>query len=220
MFDELIKRKTPNPAKLLSYGFTTNGDCFQYSTEVCGGTFLLTLQIDENGSFDTDLIETESGEVYVLYKTGAAGSFVGEIRTTIEQVVSDIVQECYEPRIFKTEQAQMIIGFVRETYGDELEFLWTKFPDNAVWRRKDNKKWYGAVLTVSGKKIGLKSDKMEEIIDLRMSAEDAETVLARAHYYPGWHMNKKSWYTLVLDGSIADDELKQRIRESFDLAGK
>ena len=38
-------------------------------------------------------------------------------------------------------------------YCDELEFLWQKFPDNAVWRRKDNKKWYGALLTVSKEKL-------------------------------------------------------------------
>ncbi len=33
-------------------------------------------------------------------------------------------------------------------------------------------------------------------------------------------MNKKSWYTFVLNGSIPDEELKERIRESYKLAGK
>ena len=37
---------------------------------------------------------------------------------------------------------------------------------------------------------------------------------------PGWHMNKKSWYTLVLDGPIADEEIKLRITESYELAKK
>lgn len=220
MFDELIKKKKPVIENLISYGFVASGDCFHYSKEICNGEFLLTIQIDQNGCFDTVLIEKESGEVYILYKTNATGTYVGEIRSTIEQVLNDIVQKCYETEIFETAQAQMIIKYVRETYGDELEFLWTKFPNNAVWRRKDNKKWYGAMLTVSGKKIGLKSDKIEEIIDLRMFPEESATVLSREHYYPGWHMNKKSWYTLVLDGSITDDELKKRVRESFDLAGK
>lgn len=114
----------------------------------------------------------------------------------------------------------MIIRYVRESFGDELEFLWTKFPDNAVWRRKDNRKWYGAVLTVVGRKIGLDTDKVVEIIDLRMDPSDVETVLSRAHYYPGWHMNKKNWYTVVLDGSIPDEELKERIMESYELAGR
>ena len=220
MFDEIIKRKKPISKKLVSYGFIRNGDFFQYDTEILNGEFILTIQIGTDNKVETNLIEKETGEEYVLYKTNASGAYVGQIRTTIEQVLSDIVQNCYETAIFKTPQAQMVIEFVRELYGDELEFLWAKFPDNAVWRRKDNMKWYGAILTVAGTKIGLESDKIEEIIDLRMNPVEAETILSREHYYPGWHMNKKSWYTLVLNGSIPDKELKERMKESYKLAGK
>lgn len=98
----------------------------------------------------------------------------------------------------------MAIEYVRKIYGDELEFLWTKFPDNAVWRRKDNHKWYDAVLTVNGRKIGLNTDKIVEIIDLRMEVAYRVNILSKEHYYLGWHMNKKSWYILVLDDCISD----------------
>ncbi len=220
MFEEITKGKKPIPEKLVSYGFKGDGDFFQYFTEILSGAFALTVQIGADNIIKTDLIEKETGESYILYKINASGGYVGEIRSAIEQILCDIVQNCYETAIFKTVQAQMAIEFVREIYGDEPEFLWTKFPDNAIWRRKDNKKWYGAILTVAGKKIGLKSDGIEEIIDLRMNPAEAETILSRDDYYPGWHMNKKSWYTLVLNGSIPDEELKERIRESYKLAGK
>lgn len=220
MFEELIKRKKPILPQLASYGFVRNGDFFQYSTDIFSGTFTLTVQIGTDNTLITDLIEKETGEAYILYKTNASGAYVGEVRTAIEQVIRDIVQNCCETAVFKTPQTQMVIEFVREIYGDELEFLWTKSPENAVWRRKDNKKWYGAILTVAGTKIGLETDKIEEIIDLRMNPAEAETILSRKHYYPGWHMNKKSWYTLVLNGSIPDEELKERIKESYQLAGK
>jgi len=75
--------------------------------------------------------------------------------------------------------------------GDELEFLWTKFPDNAVWRRKDNSKWYGAILTVSRNKLGLSSNEVAEIIDLRLEKEQMSKTIDNEHYFPGWHMNKK-----------------------------
>ena len=114
----------------------------------------------------------------------------------------------------------MVCEFIRNTYGDELEFLWPKSPKNAVWRRKDSRKWYGAVLTTAGNKVGLETSDIVEIIDLRMKKEQAEEVLARKHYYPGWHMNKKSWYTVVLDESVPDEELQRRIQESYELAKK
>ena len=220
MFEEFTKRKKPIPEKLTAYGFEKEGNMFRYSREIRDGEFTLTLEIGKDGAIGTELIEKETGEEYVLYKTNASGAYVGGIRAAIGEVVGDVTGKCYETSVFRTEQAQMLREFVRETFGDELEFLWTQFPDNAVWRRKDNRKWYGAILTVEGRKLGLESERIEEIVDLRMDPKEAEEILSRANYYPGWHMNKKSWYTLILDGSISDGELKERLGESYRLAGK
>lgn len=220
MFEEIFKRKRPVFENLVSYGFRREGNSYQFITDIQDGEFVLTIQIDTDGIVTTDLREKDTGEIYALYKTNAIGAYVGKIRADIEQILCDIVQHCYVTEIFKTEQAQMAIEFVRKKYGDELEFLWTKFPDNAVWRRKDNKKWYGAILTVQGNKIGLDINEIVEIIDLRMPPDQASQILNRTHYYPGWHMNKKSWYTLVLNGSVSDDEIRMRIQESYQLAVK
>ena len=37
---------------------------------------------------------------------------------------------------------------------------------------------------------------------------------------PGWHMNKKNWYTIILDGRIQTEEVCTRIDESYRLAKK
>jgi predicted DNA-binding protein (MmcQ/YjbR family) len=37
---------------------------------------------------------------------------------------------------------------------------------------------------------------------------------------PGYHMNKKHWNTIILDGSIPDDEIFTMISESYDLVVK
>lgn len=218
MFEDIFKRKQPVPDKLKAYGFHTTGEYFIYNTLVYNDLFSLTVFVKPDGEINTKLTEKETGEEYILYKTNASGEYVGTIREEIKTILSNIVQECCEPAVFKTAQAKMLIQFVKATYGDELEFLWQKFPDNAVWRRKDNSKWYGIILTVSGRKIGLDTDEILEIIDLRMDSKNVEQILSQKNYYPGWHMNKKSWYTLVLDGSIADEELKEKIAESYALA--
>lgn len=220
MFEDIFERKKCNIEKMFVYGFDIKDGGWIYETNIMDGAFRLSVFIGENGDVDTNLLEIENSEPYILYKTNASGAYVGEIRTAVEAVLTDIANTCYDVSVFKTKQAQMAIEYVRKKYGDELEFLWTKFPDNAVWRRKDNQKWYGAILTVTGNKIGLDTDETVEIMDLRMKAENREAILSRAHYYPGWHMNKKSWYTLVLDNCIADEEIKLRITESYELAKK
>ena len=34
---------------------------------------------------------------------------------------------------------------------------------------------------------------------------------------PGWHQNKEHWNTIILDGSIPDEDVKRMIAESYDL---
>jgi O-6-methylguanine DNA methyltransferase len=34
---------------------------------------------------------------------------------------------------------------------------------------------------------------------------------------PGWHQNKEHWNTIILDGTIPDEEIKRMISESYDL---
>lgn len=37
---------------------------------------------------------------------------------------------------------------------------------------------------------------------------------------PAYHMNKNHWNSVILDGSVPEDELKKMIAESYSLCGK
>ncbi|MBQ2618079.1 MAG: MmcQ protein, partial [Oscillospiraceae bacterium] len=53
------------------------------------------------------------------------------------------------------ELRNQIFAYAEETYGTQPEYLWPRFPDCAVLRRGDNRKWYGIVMDVSREKLGL-----------------------------------------------------------------
>ena len=220
MFDELFRRRTIDIQKAILFGFVQSNSNYIYETDIIDGSFLLQIVITPDGNIDTKLTEKAIGDEYVLYKTNATGSFVGEVRKAIEAILKQVADQCYNTDIFKSAQAKEIICYVREKYGDELEFLWEKFPDNAIWRRKDNEKWYGALLTVKASKLGLDDDKSIEILDLRIKTEDIETTVDYQRFFAGYHMNKKHWYTLLLDGSTPIEEICNRIDESYILAKK
>ncbi len=38
-----------------------------------------------------------------------------------------------------------------------------------------------------------------------------------ASVIPGWHQNKKYWNTIILDGTVPEEEIKRMIAESYDL---
>lgn len=220
MFEDIFYKKKRNRNKLIRFGFAAKENRWVYDTAIMNGTFTLQVAVLENGCVDTELAEAETKEPYILYKTDAAGAFVGEVRAEIEAVLRQIAEECFEPSVFQSEQTLQIIDYVRDTYGDELEFLWPKFSDNAVWRRKDSSKWYGIVLTVSKRKLGLSTDEIAEILDLRLEQEQMSGTVDHQRYFPGWHMNKKSWYTIILDDSVPTEEICSRIDESYRLANK
>ncbi len=218
---EIFRRKSANFAKLSNFGFSRNQNQYIYKAIMPSCGFSLTVTISLNGEINTQVVDPASNDEYILHLTnGAVGSFVGNVKSDYEQILTAIAEQCFEPDIFQTEQAKKLIDYVGFTYGDELEYLWRKFPDNAIWRRRDTQKWYGAILTVSKRKLGIDSDEKVEIIDLRAIPATLETLIDHKHYFPGWHMNKKNWYTIVLDGSVSLEELCQRIDQSYLLATK
>lgn len=215
MFEDIFLRKKAVPERLKSYGFQKIRSGYRYSTNILDNAFTLKITIGKGIVPDTKLTEIAVGEEYVLYKTDAVGTFVGEVRTAVTNILQDIADRCYETAVFKAEQSVALIAYVREKYGDELEYLWDKFSDNAVWRRNDNKKWYGALLSVSRRKLGIPFDEIVEIIDLRTTPEEIENIIDNTRFFPGWHMNKKHWYTIILDGTVSVDEICRRVDESY-----
>ena len=185
MMEFELKNKKLNTDKLLFFGFTLNDGIYTYRRDIADGNMKLKIAVKTDGRILTEIIDSGSEEEYVLHLVpNSQGEFVGRVRTEYEAVINEISEKCYETEIFKQAQSKRIIEFVRNEYGDELEFLWKKFDDNAIWRRKDNKKWYGAILTVSKRKLGLRSDDMAEIIDLRIQPELMNDLIAKKKLLP------------------------------------
>ncbi len=206
--------------KLLAFGFEKKEEKYVYSRRLSTPPFEARIVVNEN-KITADVFDAETGDVYALVKVPeAVGAFVGKIREEFKTLLSDIRKQCCVVDVFKSLSARNIIRYVKNKYKDELEYLWPKFPKNAVFRRKDNGKWYAAILTVTKDKLGLPSNEMVEIIDLRGKTSEIEQLVNSREYFPGWHMNKKHWFTICLDGSVSTEEICRRIDESYLLAEK
>lgn len=212
----IFKDKVLNPQKLTDYGFTLSDGRYRYSAPITGG-FVISVDIG-GGDINTLVTDTDTGEPYTLFLVdGAEGSFVGMVRAEYERVLCDIADKCFDGGAFKSGIFDEAIEYVRAVYGDELEFLW-KNSDAAIWRRKDNRKWYAVFLTVSGGKFG-RADEKIEILDLRFDPAEIQKAVDNVKIFGGYHMNKKRWVTVLSDGSIGFDEVRKMIDESYILAG-
>lgn len=219
MQTEIFNNKKIKPKKLLDFGFTQKNKEFYLEKPLIDNQFNLIIAISESGIVKTKLIETESGDLYTLHLVeGAEGNFVGQVKDEYNRILEEIAEKCFEPNVFKNEVTLKLIDYIKDKYGDELEFLWDKFKGNAVVRRKDNSKWYAIFLTIPKSKLGFQNETAVEIIDLR--AENVESIIDNVSIYPGYHMNKKHWITMLLDNSANINDLKRRIDDSYLLAKK
>lgn len=216
----IFKNMKADYKKLSDYGFVEKGSEWVYSAELSVDGFIMNVSISKTASVSAQIIDRELNEPYTLHLVDeAAGGFVGKMRSEYESILTDIAQHCFNNDIFKTDNSKRLIDFVREKYGDELEFLWKRFPDCAVLRRKDSCKWYAAIMSVSRRKLGIDSDETVEIIDLHEKSQTVEKLVDSKRYFPGYHMNKKYWYTVILsDDAVSFDEICKHVEVSYELA--
>ncbi len=218
---KLVFNKKPNFESLLKYGFKNGEQGYTFSRGIMNNTFLLNVFVSQNGVTEYEVIDRATDEEYTLaYVESSVGAFVGSVRLECEAVLDDIIKKCYEPNIFKSEYAKLIINYVKEKYGADAEYLWKKFPNNAIFREQTTQKWFGAVLSVEKQKIGIKGNDIIEVIDLKESPENIAELVDGVRYFAGYHMNKKHWYTICLDGSVPIEEIYKRIDISFDTLQK
>ena len=74
------------------------------------------------------------------------------------------------------------------------------------------------VYKVMGKMFALTDLETFESINLKVDPELGEELRERyASVQPGYHMNKKHWITVLMDGAVPDKLIRQWVDNSYDL---
>ena len=218
---QLLAKRRLTPEKLLTYGFQPHAGGYVYHSLLTDAQFMLTITVSAAGQLSAQVRDPADNEPYTLHlAAGANGSFIGSIREAYEAALLDVVEKCGDRDVFKTANAQAVMAYIRKKYGDEPEYLWDKFPDNAIFRLPANQKWYAALLQVDSAKLGLPSKGVTDILDLKAPPEEIAQLVDGVSFFPGYHMNKKHWYTIPLAGTVALPELCRRIDVSYQLTAK
>lgn len=215
---QIFSDRRADPEKLRAYGFRETDGAYLYEQPLLSGAFTLRVRVRADGA-DACLIDAATDEPYTLFLVeDAQGSFIGEVRAAYCDALSAVAEACFAKTVFQSGYSESVIEYARNTYGDELEFLWEKSPKNAILRRKDNRKWYAALLTISKSKLGAFPDEEIEVLDLRAAPEAIPDMVDGKRVFAGYHMNKKHWITLPLDGTLPAEEICAMLDTSYALA--
>ncbi len=84
---------------------------------------------------------------------------------------------------------------------------------------KDPLRRYQMVVN-TGSKVGLEGEGMVDILDVKCDPILIGSLLHERGFRPAYHMNKANWITILLDGSLPEDQVFDLLHLSFELTRK
>ena len=78
------------------------------------------------------------------------------------------------------------------------DYPFDKDLETVVFRHPDNRKWYAIVMRVSRRKLGINSDEVIDVVNLKLPTEMFGSFGAADGVYPAYHMNKLHWISVLL----------------------
>ena len=209
-----LKLKKINYKKLIDFGFKKINDKYIYKKYINDNKFYVEV-IYSNNNLISKVIESDDNLEYILVDIdSASGEFVSKIKIEYEYIIDDIINNCFDDDIFKQKQTKKVINYINKKYNAKLEYLWNDTPDCAI-ARNSNGKWYLLVMTITKRKLGIDSDDIIEIIDIKHPTDRIENIIDNINIFKGYHMNKKHWITIILDNKIEDKILFKLIDTSY-----
>ena len=110
-----------------------------------------------------------------------------------------------------------IKDFILSRYGAEPEYLWPDYPDTFIFRHDSNRKWFAIVMEVGREKIGLSGEGTAQLMNVKCGPLLGGSFIGLPGVVPAWHMNKKNWLGVLLDGTASEETVKKMLEISFDL---
>ena len=109
-----------------------------------------------------------------------------------------------------------VFRYVKKKYNSEIEYLWAKFPDYAIFRHKDNRKWYGLVMNVPRYRLGLPGEDIVDVLNVKVGDPLLRDLLIRQDgYFPGYHISRGNWVSILLDGTVPMEDICPQIDGSY-----
>lgn len=113
-------------------------------------------------------------------------------------------------------QRERVIRYANDRFGTEAEYLWADLPKTAVFRHPASKKWYGIIMDVASDRLGLPGDAPVDVLNVKCGTIMIGSLLSEKGFLPAYHMNKNYWISILLDGSVPDDQIFPLLELSYD----
>ncbi len=113
-------------------------------------------------------------------------------------------------------QHDQVIKHIKQTYSISPDYPWDG-NEHAVFRHEENNKWFALLMRVGRDKL-CPGDKGGIVSALNLKIPDPvlhDILTQEEGIIPSYHMNKRHWITVILDGTVSCDEIFGLIKVSY-----
>ena len=107
--------------------------------------------------------------------------------------------------------------YIFDHYSTEPDYPWPGAPNHAVFRHGGNRKWFALMMEVPRDKLGLAGTEKLDIVNFKCDPILISSLRGEAGIFPAYHMNKASWITVALDGSVPVETIELLLDVSYEL---
>ena len=210
-FSYILNNKTPQKKKLIEYGFAQDGKALIYKKDLPEGDLQIIVRIYDN-KIEATVWDISLDEEYMLANLKNAVGYVAEIQEMVSETINDVVKNCFNDESMR----HKVEDYLLEKYGTIPDCPWEDDDTSGVLRVPSGK-WYGLLMAVKYSKLGGDSNRLVDVINIKLPPEKIDKLIDNKHYFRAYHMNKKYWITILLDNLLDEKELHDLIDESYEL---
>lgn len=111
-------------------------------------------------------------------------------------------------------------AYILGTYDATSDHSFEEDRTVTIFRRRDNNQRFAATKNVGCRSVSAGSAGRIDILNVSINPRLVATLREREGFRPAWRMNRNKWVTILLDGTVPDDEVRSYLDMSYQFAAR
>ena len=220
--ETVFSRKRWIEDRMLSYGFHKTKKIYTLEKPFLNGDFKAILSVTLKGQVTGKVIDSMTqDEYYQLRQEAANGTYVNKVRSAYPALLTDIANACCGDVIFASPQANRLTQAILKRFKVNPDFPWehsARYQSYGAFRHRSTRKWFALIMNVTRDVLNKDGNTSPiDILNVKIPLAQGDELRQIPGIYPAYHMNHKTWISVVLDETLADEKIGELINTSYQL---
>lgn len=220
--ETVFSRKRWIESKMLAYGFHKANKTYILEKPFLDGDFKTVLSVTPKGQVTGKVIDSMTqDEYYQLRQETATGPYVNRVRSAYRSLLTDIADSCCSDVLFASSQANRLTQAILDHFQVKPDFPWehsSRYQSYGAFRHTSNRKWFALIMNVKREVLDKDGNtSLIDILNVKIPPAQGDELRQIPGIYPAYHMNHKTWISVVLDETLPDEKILELIDTSYQL---